>query len=361
MNKRGRADAVVEVLRLLVVVLGAAVGLQIGESVTTTPDVAVLGLFTAPMVGLIVGAGLGYSLGGVIARQAVGALDRGEQALGGITPEEVVSGAIGALVGAALVALVVWPVFLITTPIIALCIFAFAVILAGAFGFTVAQRRRSEVLQTIGSRAGVAVPERVRAGRLLDSSVAIDGRIVDVVRAGFSSGPLVVCQPVLDELQALADSPDQRRREKGRRGLTTLEELRRLPAVEVSVIPDEAAGAATVDAKLVQIARSRQLALLTSDSGLAKVAEISGVQVQNLHKLSLALRPPIVVGDVTHLSLIREGKEHGQAVGYLDDGTMVVVDQGRPAIGTDVTVEVTGVLTTSNGRLAFAKMREVAP
>lgn len=358
MKQRGRTDAVVEVLRLIVVVFGAAVGLQVGESLTTTPDVPILGLFTAPMVGLIVGAGLGYSLGGMLARRAVGALDRGEQALGGITPEEVVSGAIGALVGAALVALVVWPIFLVLTPVIALCIFAFAVILAAAFGFTVAQRRRSEVLNTIGSRAGVATPARVRSGRLIDSSVAIDGRIVDVVKAGFASGPMVVCQPVLDELQTMADSPDQRHRDKGRRGLATLEELRRLPRVEVTVIADEAPDSGTVDAKLVQIARTRQLALLTSDSGLAKVAEITGIQVQNLHTLSLAMRPPIVVGDVTALSLIREGKEAGQAVGYLDDGTMVVVDKARAAIGSDVTVEVTSVLTTSNGRLAFARLRD---
>lgn len=353
-------SVVVELLRILVVVFGAGVGLQIARSISSDPDQPVLGLFTAPMLGVIIGAGLGYSLGGALSRRVVGALDRGDQALGGITPEELVSGSIGALVGAALVALVVWPVFLITSPLIALSIFGFAVILAGAFGFTVAQRRRSAVLETIGSRAGVSVGTRARQGRLIDSSVAIDGRIVDVVKAGFGSGPLVVCQPVLDELQQLADASDERRRAKGRRGLDTLEQLRRLPGTDVTVIPDEAPTTAEVDAKLVQIALGRSLALLTVDSGLAKVAAISGVQVQNLHALSEALRPPITVGDETSLGLIREGKEAGQAVGYLDDGTMVVVEQSRDLIGSDVTVEVTSVLTTSNGRMAFARRKDLA-
>lgn len=354
-----RSDTVVaEILRVLIVVFGAAVGLQIAQTLTTTPDAPVLGVLTAPMLGVIVGAGLGYSLGGVLARQIVGALDRGEQALGGITPEEVVSGSIGALLAAALAALLFWPVFLLTAPLIAVSIFAFAVVVAAAFGFTVARRRRSAVMETIGSRAGVTAGARRTQGSLIDSSVAIDGRILDVVPTGFLPGPIVVCQPVLDELQLLADSSDDRRRDKGRRGLATLDELRRIPSLAVMVIDDEAADVSDVDAKLVSIARSRSLALLTTDSALAKVASISGVSVQNLHTLSVALRPPIVVGDVTAVNLIRAGKEAGQAVGYLTDGTMVVVDHGVAHIGSEVPVEVTSVLTTSNGRMAFARIQD---
>lgn len=204
----------------------------------------------------------------------------------------------------------------------------------------------------------MAVSPRPASARLIDTSVAIDGRIIDVVKAGFSHGRVVVCQPVLDELQQLADAEDPRRRDKGRRGLATLEQLRRLPGVEVVVISDEAPQAHDVDGKLVQIALGRSLALLTLDYGLAKVASVSGVQVQNLHALSLALRPPISVGDVTTLRLIREGKEPGQAVGYLDDGTMIVVERARRLIGQEANVEVTSVLTTSNGRMAFARCKE---
>ena len=358
MNGPQSNSVIAEVLRVLIVVFGAAVGLQIAQSVTTTPDRPVLGILTAPLIGVIVGAGLGYSLGGVLARRLVGALDRGEQALGGITPDELVSGSIGALLTGALVAIITWPVFLITTPLIALSVFAFAVVLASAFGFTVARRRRTAVLGTIGSKAGVTGAPRAAKGSLIDSSVAIDGRILDVVSAGFLPGPLLVCQPVLDELQGLADAGDDRRRDKGRRGLATLDALRRLPGQEVMVIEDSAPQIADVDAKLVAIARARSFAVLTTDSALAKIAAISGVQVQDLHALSVALRPPIAVGDTTNVGLIREGKESGQAVGYLQDGTMVVVEQSRDAIGSDVAVEVTSVLTTSNGRMAFARRQD---
>lgn len=349
---------VVEVLRVLVVLFGAAVGLQIARTVSPDPESFVLGALTAPMIGIIIGGGVGYSVGGVVARRAVRSLDRSDHVLDRITAEELVSGSIGALIAAVLTAIVVWPVFLITSPVIALSVFAFAVVLAAAFGFTVGQRRREAVMGVVGPGTDRSAAPRPAQARLIDSSVAIDARFLDVVKAGFGQGRIVVCQPVLDELQQLADAEDIRRRHKGRRGLAMLEELRRLPGIDVTVIADEAPAATTVDGKLVQIALSRSLALLTLDAGLAKVAAVTGVHVQNLHALSLALRPPIAVGDVTTLALIRHGKESGQAVGYLDDGTMVVVEHADSEIGHDVAVEVTSVLTTSNGRMAFARQRE---
>lgn len=349
---------VVEALRVLVVIFGAAVGFQLGRTLSADPDELVLGLFTGPMIGLIVGGGVGYSVGGIVARRAVRSLDRSDHVLDRITAEELVSGSIGALIAAILTAIVVWPVFLITAPVIALSVFGFAVLLAAAFGFTVGQRRREAVMGVVGTGTERTPTPRPAQARLIDSSVAIDARFLDVVKAGFGQGRIVVCQPVLDELQQLADAEDIRRRQKGRRGLSMLEELRRLPGIDVIVVGDEAPTANTVDAKLVQIALARSLALLTLDAGLAKVAAVTGVQVQNLHALSLALRPPIAVGDVTTLSLIREGKEAGQAVGYLDDGTMVVVERAHSEIGREATVEVTSVLTTSNGRMAFARRRD---
>lgn len=344
----------VEALRLLVVVFGAAVGLQVAHSLSSQPDQPVLGLFTAPALGVIIGAGLGYSLGGVIARRAVTVLDRTDRTLERITPDELVSGALGALVGALLGTLIAWPVFLVAPALVAVSLFVFVVLVVAALGFRVGQHRRDAVLGIAGS-AGVAVPAPHANTRLIDSSVAIDGRIVDVVKAGFGLGRVLVCQPVLDELQQLADASDPRRRDKGRRGLAVLDELRRLPGVTVQVIGDEAPTVADVDAKLVRIATSRAAALLTMDTGLAKVAAVSGVQVQNLHALSLALRPPVAIGDTTTLTLLRAGKETGQAVGYLDDGTMVVVEHAAEQIGSDVAVVVTSVLTTANGRMAFAR------
>ncbi len=348
----------VESLRILVVIFGAALGLQIARAVSDDADTMVLGFLTAPMIGVIVGAGLGYSLGGGLARYLVRALDRSDRALEGITPEELVSGSVGALVASALVALISWPVFLLVSPLLALSIFAFLVVLGGAFGFTVAQRRREAVLASIGSRTSMKSSRRPRhQARLLDSSVAIDGRIVDVARAGFALGRVVMCQPVLDELQQLADTSEETRRNKGRRGLETLDVLRRTPGIEISVIPDEAPEVPDVDGKLVQLALKHNYALLTMDTGLAKVAAISGVEVQNLHALSIALRPPVTVGESLSLHLIRPGKEADQGVGYLDDGTMVVVEESEQHVGSDVEVEIMSVLMTSNGRMAFARRR----
>lgn len=351
---------VVEALRILVVIFGAALGLQIARALSDDSDGMVLGFLTAPMIGVIVGAGLGYSLGGALARYLVKALDRSDRALEGITPEELVSGSVGALIASALVALITWPVFLVVSPLIALSIFVFLVVLGGAFGFTVAQRRREAVLAAIGSKTGVKSSRRSRnPSRLLDSSVAIDGRIVEVARAGFALGRVVVCQPVLDELQQLADTSDETRRSKGRRGLETLDVLRRTPGIEITVIPDEVPEINDVDGKLVQLAIKHSYALLTMDTGLAKVAAVSGVEVQNLHALSIALRPPVTVGESLSLHLIRPGKESGQGVGYLDDGTMVVVEESEKHVGSDVEVEITSVLMTSNGRMAFARRRSI--
>jgi uncharacterized protein YacL len=185
--------------------------------------------------------------------------------------------------------------------------------------------------------------------------VAIDGRVLDVVRSGFLHGRFLVPQPVVDELQAMADSSDDLRRAKGRRGLDVLESLRREHGVEMLTIPDEAMGVTDVDAKLVRMSIDRNCALLTFDTNLAKAAAIAGVKVLNLHSLALALRPLVVVGDEVDLHLLKAGKEQGQAVGYLDDGTMVVTEHARDRVGTDCRVTVTSVLTTANGRLVFAK------
>jgi uncharacterized protein YacL len=191
--------------------------------------------------------------------------------------------------------------------------------------------------------------------RILDTSVAIDGRILDVVRAGFLHGTMLVPAPVLGELQGLADAGDDLRRAKGRRGLEVLETLRREPAVEITVLEDEVPAVTEVDAKLVRICLDRPAALLTLDTNLARVAALAGVRVMNLHALALALRPPVGAGDEVSVLLIKAGKEHGQAIGYLDDGTMVVVERSREAVGRELLVAVTSVLTTANGRMVFAK------
>ena len=356
-----RRSIVSEILRLLVVLFGVGAGSQIALAIDPNGTTPVLGILTAPIVGVIVGAGLGYSLGGVLSRYIVASLDRGETALDGVTPEELVAGSIGGVATGILASILVWPIFIVVSPLVAASIFVFVVLLAIMFGFRVGRNRRVAVLGAVGPSAGVTGSKRPSTARLIDTSVAIDGRIVDIVEAGFAHGRLVVCEPVLSELQTLSDAGDARRRAKGRRGLATLEKLRQEPGLDVIVIPDEAPEVTEVDAKLIRIAIDRNLSLLTLDTGLAKVAEVSGVAVQNIHALSLALRPPVQSGDTLTLKLLREGTEAGQAVGYLDDGTMLVVEDAKHLIGQSTAVEATSVLTTANGRMVFAKLTARGP
>jgi uncharacterized protein YacL len=191
--------------------------------------------------------------------------------------------------------------------------------------------------------------------RILDTSVAIDGRLLDVVRAGFLHGRMLVPAPVLGELQGLADSADERRRARGRRGLELLETLRREPAVDLDVLSEDVPDVPDVDGKLIRLCIDKGAALLTLDTNLARVAALAGVNVLNLHALAIAVRPPVSAGDEVGVLLIKPGKEPGQAVGYFDDGTMVVVEHGRQSLGQEINVRVTSVLTTANGRMVFAQ------
>jgi uncharacterized protein YacL len=345
---------VIELLRLFVVVFFAGLGYQI--AVVTDPEELRLGPLDAVGAGVLLGAAVGYVLGGVVARLTVRSVASAEHTLRQRSIEQVLSGMIGAALGVLLAAAVTWPLLLIGSQVVMLPLFGFVIVTVALLGYRVGVARRHDLLALFGAQAGLSASASVRGGeRVLDSSVAIDGRIVDVVTAGFLGGTFLVPQPVLDELQGLADAGDDLRRAKGRRGLEALDALRRHRDVDLEVIPDGAREVPEVDAKLVRICLDRQGTLVTLDTNLAKAASLAGVSVMNLHALALALRPPVTAGDVVRVSLIKAGKEAGQAVGYLDDGTMVVAERSRERIGQDVPVVVTSVLTTANGRMVFGR------
>ena len=196
---------------------------------------------------------------------------------------------------------------------------------------------------------------------LVDTNIIIDGRVQAVCAAGFLSGSLVVPRFVLEELQRLADSSDPIKRERGKRGFDNLEKMRRTPTLDVSIhdhangYPDE--DHTPVDARLVNLARYLQSRLLTNDASLARVARLQNLAVLNLNDLSAAMRPSLSVGDELDLPLVKEGRDPNQAVGYLPDGTMIVVNNGRAHIGRTVAVQVASALQTSAGRLIFAEIR----
>jgi uncharacterized protein YacL len=192
---------------------------------------------------------------------------------------------------------------------------------------------------------------------VVDTSVLIDGRIAEIVESGFIYGTLVVPRFVLDELQHIADSSDTLRRNRGRRGLDILARMQRDTRTPIEIVEDEAPDTAEVDAKLVEMAKRRSRVVMTNDFNLNRVAELQGVRVMNINSLANAVKPAVLPGEEIRVRVIQEGKEAGQGVGFLDDGTMIVVEGGARLIDRDVDVSVTRVLQTVAGRMIFAQPR----
>ena len=193
---------------------------------------------------------------------------------------------------------------------------------------------------------------------ILDSNILIDGRLERLRNTGFIGTSLIVPRFILDELQLLADSGDSLRRERGRRALNLLEEFRQRDPMSVTIHESTPDGETTVDARLVHLAQLIGARLLTNDSNLCKIARLQNVTALSLNELSEALRPQLANGDELDLTLVKEGKESHQAVGYLPDGTMVVVNHGRPHLGDTVTVSIASIVHTTAGRLFFAELKK---
>lgn len=193
---------------------------------------------------------------------------------------------------------------------------------------------------------------------LLDTSVIIDGRIVDICKTKFLGGKIIIPRFVLKELQQIADSTDAIKRQRGRRGLEMLHTIQKESGIDISLHEEDFPEIAEVDAKLVKLAKLLNAKILTVDFNLNRVAAIQGIKVLNINELANAIKPVVFPGEEMKIKLIKEGKEHNQAVGYLDDGTMVVVEDARRFIGQEVKVAVTSVLQTQAGRMIFTKIEK---
>ncbi|HOQ11018.1 MAG: putative PIN and TRAM-domain containing protein precursor [Spirochaetes bacterium ADurb.Bin218] len=194
--------------------------------------------------------------------------------------------------------------------------------------------------------------------KILDTSVIIDGRIADICGTGFLEGILVIPNFVLNELQMIADSADSIKRNRGRRGLDILNKMQKDQSIKVKISDMDFKDIHEVDSKLVQLAKVMKAKVITNDFNLNKVAEFHGVEVLNINELSNALKPIVLPGEEMKVHLIKEGKDSNQAIGYLDDGTMVVVENGRRRINEEVEVTVTSVLQTTAGRMIFTRLKE---
>ncbi len=194
--------------------------------------------------------------------------------------------------------------------------------------------------------------------KVLDTSVIIDGRVADLCETGFLEGSFLVPHFILDELQHIADSSDSLKRARGRRGLDILNKIQKMAGVDVRIVDEDFPQVKEVDAKLVVLAQKMQARIVTNDLNLNKVAELQGVRVLNINELCNALRPVVLPGEAIRVFVLKEGKEAGQGVAYLDDGTMIVVDNARRYIGKNVDVIVTSVLQTTAGRMIFTRLKE---
>jgi uncharacterized protein YacL len=209
---------------------------------------------------------------------------------------------------------------------------------------------------TLAGRPATARPETPAQEALVDTSALIDGRLRDVAASGFMQLDLIVPEFVLSELQHVADSPDPSRRARGRRGLDVLSAMRAAERVSIRVIADDAPEEAAVDMKLVAVAVRRGAVLVTTDFALNKIAAIRGVAVLNVNELAHALRPAVLPGERLRVAIVKDGKEPGQGVAYLDDGTMIVVEQGRGLAGRTIDVVVTSAIQTAAGKMFFARL-----
>ncbi|MDY0092137.1 MAG: TRAM domain-containing protein [Candidatus Vecturithrix sp.] len=192
--------------------------------------------------------------------------------------------------------------------------------------------------------------------KILDTSVIIDGRIADIAETGFLEGVLIIPQFILKELQHIADSSDPIKRNRGRRGLEILHKIQKRVDIQVEIEEQDFPKIKEIDAKLVELGKLLQAKLITNDFNLNKVAELQGVSVLNVNELANALKPVVLPGEVIEVQVLKEGKEYGQGIAYLDDGTMIVIDHAKKLIGKTVSVSVTSVLQTTAGRMIFGQL-----
>lgn len=280
-----------------------------------------------------------------------------------LAAETLFSATIGLVVGLIIAALLSFPLSLLPDPFGKILPFI-GVLLFCYFGVSLFVMRQTDIgnlLSGISSRREEGSQMNwAQANRtvLLDTSVIIDGRVADIAKTGFLPGNLLIPRFVLNELQYIADSSDNLRRARGRRGMEVLSELQKASSVVVRISDIDVEGVREVDDKLVILARQLKCPILTNDYNLNRIAELQGVSILNINELANAVKSVVLPGETLAINIIQEGKEQNQGVGYMDDGTMVVVENGNRLIGQTKNVTVTKVLQTAAGRMIFARLEE---
>ena len=303
----------------------------------------------------VVGALIGVLLAPLAQSFFEDELNAVERAIERLAPIELAGGAIGLIIGLVIAFLIRSILFeFISTSgragsYIAILLYIIISVFAAYLGARVGSRMHIMPF-------AAAVSGNAAAPKVVDTSIIVDGRIVEILESGFIEGPLILPRFILRELQTIADSTDAMRRTRGRRGLEVLKRLQELGSLEISERDYDDVRAA--DAKLVRLAQDLGGKLLTTDYNLNRVAHVEGVDVLNINELANAVKPVVLPGEEMHVQIVRDGKEPHQGVGYLEDGTMIVVEQGRRLVGEAVDVVVTSVLQTAAGRMIFARLKK---
>ncbi len=351
------------IVRLIGLVIFAIIGVFLGEPLETL----VLEIWTTSQIPLIVfqvtttillGL-LGFILAPWISIKPISALHKN---LSKVSAQTLLFGLAGLIVGAITAALLAYPISLLPDPLGSILPFV-AVLLFGYLGivlFVARQKDLQNLFKPLGKggrsseksdEGGLKDTQRI----LVDTSAIIDGRIADIARTGFIPGRLLIPRFVLNELQYVSDSADNLRRQRGRRGMEVLSELQKDPAIPVTITDIDVEGVREVDERLIVLARQMSCPILTNDYNLNRVAELQGVSILNINELANAVKAILLPGETLEMKIIQEGKEYGQGVGYMEDGTMVVVENGHKFIGKTIPITVTKVLQTAAGRMIFAK------
>ena len=303
---------------------------------------------------IILGGSIGYVFGGIVGRELTGWWRRAEQIVRDTAPADILLGTAGLIVGLLVALLASQPLRLLNPEWLSVLATALLMTVASYACVNIALWKRRDFAAIFPRLAPVELVTADERSVVLDTSAIIDGRFVELHKLGFMPGELRVPRFVLAELQTLADSADDTRRARGRRGLDLLASLPEADRIEV--FETDYSDTAAVDEKLMRLSTDARSSLVTVDYNLTKVARVRGIEVLNLNDAAASLRPNFLPGESIRLRIAKPGKEAEQGVGYLDDGTMVVVQGGRSHVGSETEVEVTSVLQTSAGRMIFARI-----
>ncbi|HEX9775227.1 MAG TPA: hypothetical protein VGB83_06575 [Actinomycetota bacterium] len=338
----------VEAIRFVIVVACTALGYQVARALVS--DISSGSI----VVGALLGSSVGYVLGGLLGRRVGALAGAAEMRLVAMSGADLVAGG-GGLIGGIVVGTALGlPLLLLPSRAVGLPMLAFVQIVFGFLGYRVAIAKREDLLQLFGLTYRTRAPDL----RVLDSSAIMAPTLLDFVRAGVIRGTLLVPTFVLEETQGLADGQDSLRRRRATSGLEALSVIKSEGLVQVRAVDRSYPQFDDVDAKLVALAAERGATLVTDDAPLARVAELQGVEVLHLRRMAAAVRPQVAPGDRAMLRIERAGKEPGQGVGFLDDGSMVVVPDAAHLVGREVEVELARTVRTSGGTLLFANRVE---